>query len=535
MDSRRRDQLAIFILALVVRLTTAFLISQPGYMDTAYYAVGAIRIAQGEGFSEPFIWNYLNDPPGIPHPGFLYWMPLPSLLGAPLAALFPGSFFVLQIPFAMLSALVSAIAYDLSWQATGNKRSARAGGLLAIFSGFFFPYWTLPETFAPFALFGSLALWLAGKRCSKDSKAETKIPRWLLVGMLAGLAHLTRADGILLLPVVALAPLVRSQAASSGGQGRARLLKTATVQLLVLVLGYMLVMGPWFARNTVVTGTPLSPAGTKTIWLTEYDDIFCYDCDLSPSSYLAWGWDNILRSKLTALWINAQRFLAEGCLVFLLPFVIMGFYHLRCRLSFALAAVYLVVIYFVHSLIFTFPGWRGGFFHASSAVLPFLHAVGLQGLAATINQVAQRRQWTLQQAQRVFTSAVVVAAGALSVYVLTMRLTNWNRSDEVYGRVDHWLDDHQVPDMARVMLNDPPSFWYHTQRVSLVTPNEDIQRLLQVANRYEADYLLIEEDHLAPLTALYAGDEIKDGFDILAKWEEKEQIVLYSIKSRLYK
>ena len=31
---------------------------------------------------------------------------------------------------------------------------------------------------------------------------------WLLIGVLTGLAHLTRADGILILPVVALAPLI---------------------------------------------------------------------------------------------------------------------------------------------------------------------------------------------------------------------------------------------------------------------------------------------------------------------------------------
>jgi len=98
MSRIRRDLLWLFFLALAVRLATAALIRRPGYMDTAYYAAGAVRLAQGGGFSEPFLWNYLDDPAGLPHPGFLYWMPLPSLLAAPFAALFSN----LQSPISIL-------------------------------------------------------------------------------------------------------------------------------------------------------------------------------------------------------------------------------------------------------------------------------------------------------------------------------------------------------------------------------------------------------------------------------------------------
>ena len=95
--TRRRDMLWLFLLCLGVRLAVAAVIRRPGYMDTAYYAVGAMRLAEGEGLTEPYLWHYLDDPSGIPHPGFLYWMPLPSLLAAPFAILagrlLPGSFF----------------------------------------------------------------------------------------------------------------------------------------------------------------------------------------------------------------------------------------------------------------------------------------------------------------------------------------------------------------------------------------------------------------------------------------------------------
>ena len=56
-----RDLLRLFLLSLAVRLVLATLIRRPGYMNVAYYAAGAVRLAQGNGLSQPFLWNYLDD------------------------------------------------------------------------------------------------------------------------------------------------------------------------------------------------------------------------------------------------------------------------------------------------------------------------------------------------------------------------------------------------------------------------------------------------------------------------------------------
>jgi hypothetical protein len=510
-------------------------------MDTAYYAAGAAQMARGGGFSEPFIWNYLSNPDGIPHPGFLYWMPLPSLLAAPFAVLLPGSFFALQIPFAILSATIPLVAYSLTWRASGRRGLARATGLLAIFSGFFFPYWTLPETFAPFALLGSLAMWLAGTPVPGHTRIGIKTIRSLSAGLLVGLAHLTRADGVLLLPVVALGPLAwrpmmelgkggNAPETSTTVRSRRNALTIAAVHLLTVAVGYTLVMGPWFGRNLLATGTPLSPAGTKTIWLTEYDDLFCYDCDLSPSSYLAWGWGHIVRSKLSALWINVQRFLAEDCLIFLLPFAAIGFHRLRRHPPFILALVYLGAIYLIHSLVFTFPGWRGGFFHASSAVLPFLYAASLCGLDAATRWATKRRSgWRYQQARSVFSAAAVAGAMIFSSYIAWRKIPAWRGADTLYKEVDRWLTNQDAPG-ARVMVNNPPAFWYHTERESVVVPNEDVHGLVQVAERYDVDYVLIEKDHPAPLSRLWAGTGSNPDLDLVASWGEGEGAMLYHLR-----
>ena len=507
----RRDGLVLFLVALSIRLAVAALIRNPGYMDTAYYAAGAVRLAQGEGFSEPFIWNYLDDPSGIPHPGFLYWMPLPSLLAAPFAALFGGSFFVLQIPFTILSAGLPVVTYAFARRTTGKRWIAWMAGLTTLFSGFFFSYWTLPETFTPFALFGSLALWLAASR-----GADRRLPRALAAGALVGLAHLTRADGVLLLPIAALAAFVSP--ASDDAQPSLRISRPALGHAALTLLGYCMVMAPWLLRNMVRIGAPLSPAGTQTLWLRTYDDLFCYDCSLTLRSYLAWGASNILRSKLWAAGVNLQRFLAENCLIFLLPFTLVGLYRLRRRPPFALATLTLILVYLAHSLAFTFPGPRGGFFHASAALLPFLHTAAGDGLDAAIGWAARRRRWNRRQAQAVFAATAVCLALLLSVYATANKLEDWRHERETYQQLARWLAEE--PSAGTVMIANPPAFWYHTRHPGVAVPNEGIERLLSAARRYDVSHLVLDENRPQPLGPFYAGEVDDQRLELVATLEQ---------------
>ena len=524
----RRDLSALLLASLVVRLVTAALISRAGYMDPAYYAAGAVNLAEGGGLAEPYLWNYLDDPAGLPHPGFLYWMPLPSLLAAPFAVLFPGSFFALQIPFVFLSALLPLVGYGIAWQVMRSRRSAWAVGLITLFSGFFFSFWTLPETFAPFALFGSLALWLAGSRMQDAGHR-----RWLVslfVGLLVGLAHLTRADGILLLPVVALVPLFssRSQITDHGSCVTHRALRFAFDHLSFVILGYLLPMAPWFIRNLSIVGAPLSPGSSKALWLTRYDDLYCYGCDLSLQSYLAWGWNNILSNKLSAMGVNLQRFLAENCLVFLLPLAVVGFYRLRRKAPFVNTFIYLLLVYLAHSLAFSYPGPRGGFFHASSATLPFLFAAAIEGLEAVVKWVGKRRRWNVQQATAVFTVAVVTGAIGLSIYVADGILPKWQGIDRAYERLGQWMEQAGVGDDAVVMVNNPPAFWYYTRKPAVVVPAPigDVETLLAAADRYDVTYVLLDRNWPLPPEGL--------SYPRLRQidWGEGPSRVLYEVVAR---
>jgi hypothetical protein len=104
-----RIYLALWALGLALVLLAAAFQSVPGYMDAEYYYAGGLRLAEGSGFSEPFLWNYLNDPVGLPTPSHTYWMPLASIL----AALGQACCRHLQPGLAVASSIVNAA---LSWQ-----------------------------------------------------------------------------------------------------------------------------------------------------------------------------------------------------------------------------------------------------------------------------------------------------------------------------------------------------------------------------------------------------------------------------------
>ncbi|MBN1661611.1 MAG: hypothetical protein JXA93_24670, partial [Anaerolineae bacterium] len=115
-DSARhqRTWLWLLALALAVRLLTAWLLEQPGYTDTYYYATGARELALGRGLVERFVWNYLDPPNQVVHPGYLYWMPLASILGWLGTIVLGNSFRAMQAPFVLISALLPLVAYRIA-------------------------------------------------------------------------------------------------------------------------------------------------------------------------------------------------------------------------------------------------------------------------------------------------------------------------------------------------------------------------------------------------------------------------------------
>ena len=496
---------ALVALALAVRLLTAWPLQQPGYMDAYYYAVGAQQLYTGQGFEEPFIWNYLEPPGSVPHPGYLYWMPLASILGWIGLALFGDSFGALQAPFVFLSALLPLASYTIAWDLTGQQRHAVLAGLLAVFPGMYTHFLVLPDNFAPFALAGSVCLWAAGR-----GLRDRKLLWFGLAGLAAGIGHLSRADGLMLLGV-ALAAAIALVLPWLQDDGSQRKTGWAWLASTALVLGgYLIVMVPWFWRNWRIFGSPLPGAGARTMFLTIYDDLFAYGRPLTLQGYLAWGWEEILGSKARALWLNLQRLWVENLLVFLLPFTTLGLWALRRERLLWPFFLYLPLLFLSMTFIFTFPGPRGGLFHSGGALLPFFFAAAGPGLEIALRWVAKRRRgWHVRQAWSVFAMGMIVLAVLIQADALwraDVYKGAWNDRDQGYAEIGDWLDAQRAG-QSIVMVGNAPGFTWHTGHKAISIPNEPLNTILEVAGRYGVRYLVLDRARPRTTDRLYLGEE----------------------------
>jgi hypothetical protein len=513
-----RDLLAVFILAAGARLALAVPQNQPHYFDAYYYYDVAENLHLGRGFVVDFIWNYLDKPATVTHPSNLYWMPLTSIIAWVSFAVFGASYRAAQIPFVLMSSLPPLLAYYLSWRTQARRDYAWLAAILTVFAPFYLKYWACPDNFAPFAVTGGLSLLTMHLLWDKHQSRYA-----LFTGLLIGLSHLARADGLLLWPAFALLLvfilLGRRREDVQGSlaersDSKAVALADCVAWLLLALIGYLLITVPWFWRNCTVIGSPLSGASTKTVFLRSYADLFSYSADLSLGSYLGWGWVAIIHSKLSAGLHNLA--VLVGALQFhLAPMALIGLWQLRSRREYLPFFVYASTLYLAMTLVFTFPSTHASMLHSTGALLPFLFAATIPGIGTAVGWVAHRRRtWHPPTARRVFRIGLTAVVVTISLFDYCRAvflcldpvglLPLWNQANTGYVTVSRWLDEN-APDDPVVMVVDPPAYYYFTHRPAVVTPNEEIAGIVQVAELYHAQYLVLEYDHVPSLDALYHG------------------------------
>jgi 4-amino-4-deoxy-L-arabinose transferase-like glycosyltransferase len=482
-------QMAILALAAVA-------IDVPGYLDADYYFATGLTLARGEGFSEPFLWNYLDGIYRLPHPSHLYWMPLTSLLSAAGIAIGGEHFRSAQLVFLLLAGALPVLTFLTARHLGLREDQAGWAAVLAIFPGWYLPYLLTTETFAPFALAGGLALVFI----HRGMDPERGPGAWALAGVIIGLGHLTRVDGVLLLLVAFLAALWRS--------------KGRRVALVALIVGYLFVMGPWAIRMWLVTGTPASSAGTRLLWATTYDELFVFPAErLTPDRWLAAGAGVHVRHRLQALGQNLQSLLAVNGLVFLTPWILLsGYRHRRIPLV-RLAGGYLLLLLGVMSFAFPYAGVRGGFFHSSVALMPVAWALAVDGLWIAVRWAAKRRGWDSQAACLGFTRLAVLLSFGLTAWLYVQRVIGeqiaapvWKEERRMHLAIAISLDELD-PQFQPVGINNPAGFYLASGRQAVVVPHAGVDVLRGVAQVFQLGAIVLDTNAPVDLRPVYDGEE----------------------------
>jgi hypothetical protein len=463
-------------------------------MDACYYFSGGINLAAGRGLSEDFLWTYLDDPSTLPHPAFTYWMPLPSLVSSIGMAFSQVGFRQAQLPFLVLAILFPLFVYWLGYRWTGNNRIAVLAGIFSISSGFYAVYWLNIESFLLYAWIGGLLLAAFPGLMQTESRA---VP-WL-AGFLCGLAHLARADGILWLGLIMLA------IAFSRSRPPARKL----APILVVLTGYACIAGFWYIRNIVAFGSPLTPGGLRTLWFTAYNDLFHFPAaDLTVERFLSSGWMSVLAVRWEALLWNLQTLFFVLGLVFLAPFIAGGLYILRRYPAVRLGLIYLGILFLLMTFVYPLQGSRGSFFHSSSALLALVSIAAAVGVERSVEWVGQKRGWNLASARWVLITGLGFFSILASAWIFHQRVIGdditrpvWSGNSGDYAVVIDRLGT--VP--VRVMVNNPPCFWVQTGLQAVALPDGGVSTLLQAADRFSVQYVLLDSNSPAGLFPFYSG------------------------------
>lgn len=486
--------LVLFAIALIVRVIVGMAFSGPAYPDSYYYVHVANQLAAGQGFSVEYIWNFddaggrlLNPVAMLPVPANALWMPLAELVQVPFIWLLGSTPVASGLPFWIVGALASPLAYLIGFDAGLGQMASVAAGLIVAAPGGMTPFVAQPDNFALFMTLGALSLWLCARGMRGDRRA------FVIGGLAVGLATLARSDGILLGLPFALVGLRELWRRDRGTLGLAAVAGCALV--------FMISVAPWLYRQMEVFGTLLpSATGGRVLWITDYQQLFSESRPPTSTMFLGQGIEALLASRAEGLLAALGLFALLPLVVVLVPFAVIGAWQRRRDAAFAPFFIYAAALFAVHGLLFPLLVAHGTFMHSAAALVPHSFLLVVAGVSASVRWMAARRpRWNIRQATTVFTYGAVVVAFIGAALQTGITVGKWSAVRNVQARLAASLAE--APSSERVMSVDPGAYAYLSGHPGLVTPSDPLPVIEEVLKAYEVRWLALERASIVPALA----------------------------------
>jgi hypothetical protein len=472
-------RLAVIVAALLLYRvgSAALVVVQPGYTDAYYYADVAKRLADGQGLSAAFIWNFLEATPGgaLPVPSHRFWMPLATVLQSIGISILPflDAFGAAQAIEIFIACFIPVVAYRATRTLGASIDLALVAAVLAGLGGAFAPGWVSLDAFAPAAIIGTLFFIAYGRAARGNSDAGA------VAGILVGLLFLARAEGALFgLPLLALVRAPRTRAGGIAGS--------------VIALGIGL---GWLVRDATLGTDPQLFA--RTVLLVRYEDFFATQAP-TWAAFVA-ALPDVLAAKVAALGVNAITFaFAFGLL--LVPGIVAAIRARRADPAVRAFAVLAGLVFLLQSLVVTLHSTRGSYFHSLAAFLPFGVALGTVGTASLIGR--------LERGPRMLSLARTAAAGGViaAIVLSTFAVMQWDTAFNVPYRA-RAAQAALIPS-GRFMAIDAAAWRWIARRPTVVTPADLSPCAIDRASRSAVKWLVLERTHFSAYDGLYRGTAV---------------------------
>jgi hypothetical protein len=486
--------LLICLGALLLRLILLQFVHFPGIADPSHYYNLGVRLVEGHGFTIDYIWQYTVPPQSISHPEE-HWMPLTAALAAAPMRLFGTDVQIALLPFILIGSLLPILS---NWGARQLDLSENAAlfsaAALAVLPEFML-YSLRTDTVIPCALFTCLSLLLLTHGLRHGSTFA-----FIGSGVTAGLAYLTRNDGILLLPTLVVTLLVyarwRKYAPAFHWRGA-----------LIMPVAALIVVTPWLIRNLQTIGTLGSPETSSMFFFTDHSDHYAYGRHFTLETMLAAQTPAEIVSKRVFEMAAAVKVMIESFDVVLSVAVFGGLLLLlaqrdRPRLLASAPALILVFGVFVAYTVFIpYKAQAGSFKKAYISVVPLLLPLGAYALERAITD----------HRIRYGAMALIIAlagANAIDAVRLDAQLSNsYLAVIEKMVTSARTLPDTNGDGEIILMAEDPFIIRFAGIK-SVMFPDEDRDTIIEVAQRYGVDYLLMPPNRDS-LNGLLTG-EVRD-------------------------
>ncbi len=488
--------LVLFAVAFVVRAAVGLAFAGPAYPDSYYYFNVAGELAQGNGLSVSYIWNFVDvggvlpTDPTLPIPSNGHWMPLVALIQVPFMWIFGTDSALAALPLWIIGALAVPLTYLIARDADLDKRLAIAAALLAAVPGALTPFFGQPDNFGLFMTLGALSLWLCARGLRGDRRS------FVLGGLVVGLATLARSDAVLLGIPFALAFARELWLRWRRGGAVVRVIGwPAAIACAAL---FVIVVAPWFYRQLEVFGSIApSAANGRILWISDYGELYSIGSPATPATLLADGLGPFLASRLGGLIAALSIFAVLPLVVVLAPLALAGAWSRRRDSRFSPFLVYAFTLFAFSGLVFAVHVPQGTFIHSAVALLPHTFVLVVVGVQVVVGWAARRRQWNVKAATAFF------AYGALAIAVCGAAL-------QTAGTVRHW---HEVRDVQATLATellagaeptdtfmsaDAGAFHYLTGHPGIVTPNDPLPTIEAAMRAYDVRWLILESEQIVP-------------------------------------
>jgi len=466
--------IGILIAGLLLRAYLVSITQTPGTSDPAFYYTVAKNISEGRGLVIDYVVFYFNGLVPITHYSNDYWLPLASILLS-----LPMFIFGKTVSSALVASVIAGIVpplvgYFAALTFYKSKTFAIFAGTLTYFSPIQITTSVVTDSIIFFGAFGSAALFLSfrGRQNSRY---------FLIAAICSGLANMIRQDGILLLVTLLLMLLITQKTIRE------------KALLAVGIIGiHFLVLSPLLIRDFVETHSIFSSGLSKTLFLTNYEDMYSYGKSFTWQSYRAvLGIRRIVDIKFKIAAFNITQFVnfLDPLLTILGLIGLADLIRLRkwSEISFLSPALIFVGLgYLSYSFLWSIHG-PGSFYKGLAVLMPFIAIMIIGLLSRYISSI---------KILAIIFIILTVYSGYQGFRQSDQFSTAYNKIYQYYKQAQTVVSQNAAQRNIRlqdivVMSREPWDVNAATGMKSVMIPNNDINTIVFVAQHYNARYILL--------------------------------------------